>query len=49
MGITLPEWGFLVVRDTQSSSAEPALIGMNIIGRCRQLVHAKFDTTLGGE
>jgi len=22
---------------------------MNIIGRCRQLVHAKFDTTLGGE
>ncbi len=49
MGITLPEWGFLIVRDTQSSSAEPALIGMNIIGRCRQLVHAKFDTTLGGE
>ncbi len=49
MGITLPECGFLIVRDTQSSSAEPALVGMNIIGRCRQLVHAEFDTTLGGE
>jgi len=49
MGITLPECGFLVVRDAQSSSAVPALMGMNIIGRCRQLVHAEFDTTLGGE
>ncbi|XP_073669344.1 uncharacterized protein [Paramisgurnus dabryanus] len=49
MGITLPECGFLVVRDVQNSSAVPALIGMNIISRCRQLVHAEFDTTLGGE
>lgn len=49
MGITLSECGFLVFRDTQSSSAVPALIGMNIIGRCRQLVHAEFDTTLGRE
>lgn len=49
MGIALSECGFLVVRDTQSSSAVPALIGMNIIGICRQLVHAEFDTTLGGE
>lgn len=49
MGINLPECGFLVVRDRRNSSAVPALIGMNIISRCRQLVHAEFDTTLGGE
>lgn len=49
MGVTLPECGFLVVKDGRNSSAVPALIGMNIISRCRQLVHAEFDTTLGGE
>lgn len=49
MGIVLPECGFLVVRDTQNSSLVPALIGMNVISKCRQLVHAEFDTTLGGE
>jgi len=27
----------------------PGIIGMNIINRCRQLVHAEFETTLGGE
>lgn len=49
MCIILSECDFLVVQDAQSSSAVPALIDMNIIGRCRQLVHAEFDTTLGGE
>lgn len=49
MGINLPECGFLVVRDGRNSSAVPALIGINIISRCRQLVHAEFDTALGGE
>ncbi len=49
MGIILPECGFLVVRDTLNSPLVPALIGMNIISRCRQLVHAEFDTTLGGK
>lgn len=49
MGITLPDCGFLLVRDAQNSSAVPALIGINIIGRCRQLVHTEFNTTLGGE
>ncbi len=49
MGIVLPECGFLVVRDTLNSPLVPVLIGMNIISRCRQLVHAEFDTTLGGK
>ncbi len=49
MGIVLPECGFLVVRDTLNSPLVPALIGMNIISRCRQLVHADFDTTFGGK
>ncbi|KAL0147914.1 hypothetical protein M9458_056791, partial [Cirrhinus mrigala] len=48
MGIVLPECGFLVLRDIPNSPLVPVLIGMNIIGRCRQLVHAEFDTTLGG-
>lgn len=48
MGISLSESGFLVVKDAQNSSSLPALIGMNIIGRCRPLVHAEFDSTLGG-
>ncbi len=47
MGIVLPECGFLVVRDTLNYPLVPALIGMNIISRCGQLVHAEFDTTLG--
>lgn len=49
MGIVLPECGFLVVRDTLNSPLVPALIGMNIISRCRQFVHAEFGTTLGGK
>lgn len=49
MGIVLPECGFLVVNDILNSPLVPALIGMDIISRCRQLVHAEFDTTLGGK
>ncbi|KAL1007184.1 hypothetical protein UPYG_G00083180 [Umbra pygmaea] len=48
MGMTLPECGFLVVKEPPGTTSQPGLIGMNIISRCRQLVHAEFDTTLGG-
>lgn len=49
MGMTIPECGFLVVKDPQSSQTMvPGIVGMNIISKCRQLVHAEFDTTLGG-
>ncbi|KAL0151937.1 hypothetical protein M9458_052744 [Cirrhinus mrigala] len=48
MGMTLPECGFLIVKETPSSSSMAVLIGMNIISNCRQIVHAEFDTTLGG-
>ncbi len=47
MGMTLPECGFLIVKDTPSPSSMAVLIGMNIISKCRQIVHAEFDTTLG--
>ncbi len=48
MGMTLPECGFLIVKETPSPSSMAVLIGMNIISKCRQIVHAEFDTTLGG-
>lgn len=35
-------------KETPSSSSVAVLIGMNIISKCRQIVHAEFDTTLGG-
>ncbi|KAL1249465.1 hypothetical protein QQF64_020470 [Cirrhinus molitorella] len=47
MGMTLPECGFLIVKETPSPSSVAVLIGMNIISKCRQIVHAEFDTTLG--
>uniref|UniRef100_A0A3B1KGI5 ribonuclease H n=1 Tax=Astyanax mexicanus TaxID=7994 RepID=A0A3B1KGI5_ASTMX len=47
MGIKIPDCGFLVVKNPESSqSSLPAIIGMNIISRCRQLVQAEFDRTL---
>ncbi len=48
MGMTLPECGFLIVKETPSPSSMAVLIGMNIINKCRQIVHAEFDTTMGG-
>lgn len=48
MGMVLPDCGFLIVKDSPSSSTVPGLIGMNIISRCREIVHAEFDTTLNG-
>lgn len=48
MGMVLPDCGFLIVKDSPNSSTVPGLIGMNIISRCRQIVHAEFDTTLNG-
>lgn len=49
MGMKIPDCGFLVVKDPQKSQLSvPGIIGMNIISRCRQLVQAEFDTTLGG-
>ncbi len=48
MEMTLPEYGFLVVKETPSPSTMAVLIGMNIISKCRQILHAEFDTPLGG-
>lgn len=47
MGLKIPDCGFLVVKDPPNSETA-VIIGMNIISRCRQLVHAEFDTVLGG-
>ncbi|XP_048849544.1 uncharacterized protein LOC125719208 [Brienomyrus brachyistius] len=50
MGLKLPSCGFLVVRDPVSTEQSlPCIVGMNIISRCRELVYAEFDTTLGGK
>lgn len=52
MGITIPECGFLIIKDDENEEPDPSLpgiIGMNIAKRCRQLVLAEFDTVLGGE
>ncbi len=46
--MTLPECGFLIVKETPSPSSMAVLIGMNIISKCWQIVHAEFDTTMGG-
>jgi len=48
MGMTLPECGCLVVKETPSPSSAAVLIGMNIISKWWQIVQAEFDTTLGG-
>ncbi len=48
MGMTLPECGFLIIKETPSPSSMAMLLGMNIISKCRQIVHAEFDTTMGG-
>ncbi len=48
MGMTLPECGFLIIIETPSPLSMAVLIVMNIISKCRQIVHAEFDTTLGG-
>ncbi len=50
MGLTIPECGFLIVRD--GDTADPTLtciIGMNITLRCREFALIEFDTTLGGK
>lgn len=52
MGLTIPECGFLIVRDGDSSEPDltpPGIIGMNITQRCRELALTEFDTTLGGK
>lgn len=48
MGLTIPERGFLILKDSSHSSSVPGLIGMNIIQKCQEMVHAEFDTTLQG-
>lgn len=48
MGLKIPDCGFLVVKDPPNSETA-GIVGMNIISRCRQLVHAEFDTVLGGK
>lgn len=48
MGLTIPERGFLIVKDSAHSSSVPGLIGMNIVKKCRELIHTEFDTTLQG-
>ncbi|KAI5626698.1 hypothetical protein C0J50_13742 [Silurus asotus] len=48
MGMVLPECGFLIIKGNPCPASVPVLIGMNIISKCRQIVHAEFDTTLGG-
>lgn len=48
MGLTIPERGFLIVKDSAHSTSVPGLVGMNIVKKCRELVHQEFDTTMGG-
>lgn len=48
MGLTIPERGFLIVRDSAHSASVPGLVGMNIVKKCRELVHQEVDTTMGG-
>lgn len=48
MGLVIPEQGFLIVKDSAHSSCVPGLIGMNVVKKCRELVHTEFDTTLQG-
>ena len=49
MGLIIPKRGFLIVKDSAHSSTVPGLIGMNIVKKCKELVHAEFDTTLQGK
>lgn len=50
MGLKIPDCGFLVVRHpTDAEVLVPCIIGMNIIRRCRQLVHAEFENILDGK
>lgn len=50
LGITMPNSGFLVVKDISSpGKTVPCIIVINIISQCRQLVQAEFDTTYRGK
>ncbi|KAK3560440.1 hypothetical protein QTP86_008445 [Hemibagrus guttatus] len=52
MGLTIPECGFLIVRDADAAEPDPTppgIIGMNITQRCREFALTEFDTTLGGK
>lgn len=49
MGLTIPERGFLVVKDSPHSYSVPCLLGMNMITKCQELVHGEFETTMNGE
>lgn len=49
MGLTIPEYGFLII--TESESSLPGITGLIITKRCRQLVLstvAEFDRAPGG-
>lgn len=48
MGLTIPERGFLIVRDSAQSCSVPCLLGMNVIKKCQELVHGEFETTMKG-
>ncbi|KAK3526080.1 hypothetical protein QTP70_014642 [Hemibagrus guttatus] len=52
MGITIPERGFLIVRDADAAEPDPTppgIIDMNITQGCREFALTEFDTTLGGK
>ncbi|XP_056303592.1 uncharacterized protein LOC130215772 [Danio aesculapii] len=50
MGLIIPEYGFLIVRDRDTADlTPPGIIGMNITQRCREFALTEFDTTLGGK
>jgi len=52
MGLTIPECGFLIIKDDDTSepdSSLPGIVGMNIAKRCRQLILSEFDTAIRGE
>lgn len=50
MGLKIPDYGFLVVRDPPGSETSvPGIVDMDIISQFWQLVHAEFETTLEGK
>lgn len=52
MGLTIPECGFLIIKDDCTKNPDPSppgIMGMNIAKLCRQLVFTEFDATLGGK
>lgn len=55
MGVTLPECGFLIVRDdsktctNESDPSPPGITGTNIAKRCRELILTEFDAAMRGE